>query len=102
MAALRKHGHEVPDFKIGCRSTRLISGAYLIAVRDWKKIDGPEEGAVVAMSIDPEAPEAVQHFGVCIGGRHFLHTLEKMASCVGRLDDPYWSRKIRGFHKWIG
>ena len=80
----------------------LISGTYLIAVRDWQKIEGPEEGAVVAMAIDPETPDAVQHFGICIGGGHFLHTLQKIKSCTMRLDDPFWSRKIRGFYRWTG
>lgn len=102
MAALRKHGKEVPDFKVSAFSTRAIDGAYVIAVKDWQRIPEPEEGAVVALAIDPDAPEAVQHFGVCIGGRHFLHTLWKIKSCTARLDDPFWSKKIRGFYKWTG
>lgn len=102
MAASRKYGNDVPDFKVGCYATREIDGTFAIAVKDWEKIQVPEPGAVVAMAIDPVAPEAVQHFGVCVGGRHFLHTLKKTSSCLGRLDDPFWSRKIRGFYRWIG
>ncbi len=100
MEAMRKRGLEVPDFKVNCFASKEIDGTYTIAIRDWQKIEGPEEGAVVAMANDPEAPEAVTHFGVCIGGNRFLHTLEKIKSCTMRLDDPFWSRKIRGFYKW--
>ena len=101
MAAMRKYGQEVPDFKVGCFATKQIDGTYAIAARDWKRVQAPEEGVVVAMAIDPLAPGAVQHFGVCIGGGYFLHTLMKISSCKTRLDDPYFGRKVRGFYQWI-
>ena len=102
MAAMRKYGQEVPDFKVGCHSTVEIDGTYVIAVRDWTKIEDPEEGVVVAMANDPDRPEAVQHFGICIGDGRFLHAMKKMNSCAPRLDHPFWKNRIKAFYRWTG
>lgn len=102
MAAMRKRGKEVPDFKVSCWAVEEIEGIFTIAVRDWEPIDGPEEGAVVAIAQDPERPGTVQHFGVCIGDGRFLHAMEKIKSCAPRLDHPFWKNKIRGFYRWTG
>lgn len=102
MAAMRKLGKEVPDFKVSCWAVRDIAGAYLIAMRDWEKAEGPEEGIVVAMAADPEYPDTVQHFGVCIGDGRFLHAMEKIRSCAPRLDHPFWRNRTRGFFRWTG
>jgi cell wall-associated NlpC family hydrolase len=101
MAAMRKHGKKVPDFKISCYDPR-VPGVFQLAVIDWEKAEGPEEGAVVAMANDPERPGVVQHFGVCIGEGRFIHAMEKIKSCAPRLDHPFWKNKVRGFYKWTG
>jgi cell wall-associated NlpC family hydrolase len=102
MAAMRKLGKEVPDFKISCWAVRDIAGAFAIAVLDFEKAEGPAEGTIVAMAQDPEHPDTVQHFGVCIGGGRFLHAMEKIRSCAPRLDHPFWKNRIRGYYRWTG
>ena len=102
MSAMLKLGKEVPDFKISCWSVQDIAGAFAIAVRDFEKAEGPEEGTIVAMAQDPEYPDTVQHFGICIGAGRFLHAMQKIRSCAPRLDHPFWKNKIRGYYRWTG
>lgn len=103
MAAMRKYGYEVPDFKISCFASREINGIFLVeASRGWERVENPLPGRVLAMSLDWRAPGAVNHFGVCIGEGRFLHTRVKTASCVERLNHPLWARTIKGVYRWTG
>jgi hypothetical protein len=42
----------------------------------------------------------VQHFGVMIDKRRFIHTLEKIGPMLTRIDGYWWKDKIRGFYRW--
>jgi cell wall-associated NlpC family hydrolase len=102
MAASRCYGWEVPDFRVGCKESREIDGTFQREVAgDWREVGVPTEGCVLAFAIDPEMPDAVQHFGVYVGKGRFLHTLEKSGSIVSRIDHFYWRNKLRGVYEWV-
>ena len=46
------------------------------------------------------APEAITHLGVYIGEGRVLHTIQKLNSSLFRIDDRFWSGKIRGYYRW--
>jgi cell wall-associated NlpC family hydrolase len=71
-----------------------------VAFRMWYRVDVPELGDVVAMALEPEAPEAVGHAGVYLEEGRFLHTLVGHECCIARIDDHFYKNKIRGYYRW--
>ena len=100
--AMRRFGHEVPDFQVSCFDSAAISGIYEAEKGNWERVEVPEPGCVVAMSIDGRMPGMVQHLGVYLGAGRILHTLKKRESHIVRIDDPYWSGRIAGIFRWVG
>jgi cell wall-associated NlpC family hydrolase len=101
MEVQRRFGNHVPDFRIPCKATPQIGEIVSSELGKWERIEEPEAGCAVLMAISPEMPDVVQHFGVYIGNGKFLHTLEKTGAIVSRVGDAFWSKKIRGFYRWI-
>lgn len=78
-----------------CITMKIISG-------EWQKQEIPAPGDAVALAIDPMLPNSVQHLGVYLGEGKFIHILEGTKVIVSRIDDRYYSRKIKGFFRWNG
>lgn len=104
MAVMLKFGKEVPEIDVSCFDTIAIHAIYegVKARWTWRKVEIPEPGDLVIMSIDLQHPDSVHHVGVYIGNGRVIHTLEKRESHLIRVDDPYWSRKIVEFRRWEG
>jgi cell wall-associated NlpC family hydrolase len=62
----------------------------------WEKLDQPEVGAVLLFRISGR----VTHCGLYLGDGDFLHTLEGRQSCVERLTDNNWNKRLAGIYKW--
>jgi hypothetical protein len=101
MLAMDRYGVKVPDFKVSCFATPDIHAAFLLAVGGWKSAETMSEGTIVGMNMDPEMPDAVQHFGFATDTHTVLHTLKKMGSVNMRINHPFIKNKIRGFYEWI-
>lgn len=93
-------GRCLPDFKVSCFASAVISGKYREALKQAVKSEVPERGDVVALAIDPACPDTVQHFGIMWDSRRFLHTLYKTGPLLTKINDPYWGNKIKGTYKW--
>ena len=65
-------------------------------------MDVPEPGDLAVMNLDPMAPTMIQHVGVYVGNGRIIHTLKKRESHLVRIDDPYWSKKIKCYYRWAG
>jgi cell wall-associated NlpC family hydrolase len=104
LAAMRHFGKDVPDFDVSCFDTLSIHAIYVgqKARWAWEKVDDPEPGDLAAMCLDPAHSGMVQHVGVYVGSGRILHTLKKRESHLIWMDDPYWSRKITRFYRWVG
>ena len=66
----------------------------------WSKVEIPEPGDAVAMSLNPIFPGVVQHFGVYLGDSRYIHTLKKVGVIISKINDPAWEKRIRGFYRW--
>ena len=98
---MKRFGITVPDFKISCFASDLINQEKLeVTKRMMIPVDSPVPGDGVAMAIHPEAPDMVQHFGVMVDNRRYIHTLEKAGVLLTRIDAFYWRSKIRGYYRW--
>jgi cell wall-associated NlpC family hydrolase len=100
LCAFKEFGIILPDMKVDCYDKDKIFSLFLSFRKQWVEIKQPELGCAIAMSLVPETPDIVQHVAVYIGSDKFLHTLRKIGSFLTRVDDPYYSRKIRGFYRW--
>jgi len=100
---MRRFGKEVPDFSVSCFDTVVINSLYDGEKIKWSwiKVDMPEPGDLAVMNLDPLCPTMIQHVGVYVGEGRILHTLKKRESHLVRIDDPYWSRKIKAWYRWM-
>jgi cell wall-associated NlpC family hydrolase len=101
MAAMREYGKNVPDFDVSCFDTDAIGKTYERERWAWQAIDAPQEGDLAVMCLDPSSQGIVQHVGVYVGNSRMIHTMKKRNSHLVRIDDPYWNRKIRNWHRWV-
>lgn len=107
MEVYRRMGVEVPDYG------KTVPSAYASdesdsqyrkadATGQWRKVEAPEVGDLVAMSTDGRMPRAVNHFGVCVGDGKFIHTCLNHNCEVSRLSAIEWRQRIRGYYRWQG
>jgi len=101
MEARRRLGLYTPDIRIACYDAVEIGLAVVEEAQKWVRLEDPTPGCIALMAIDPERPGMIQHLGVYIGDGRIIHTLFKVNSSVIRIDDPYWSKKIKGYYEWI-
>ena len=102
MLAQKRFGNDVPDFKVSCFDAPSISALASSEQESgrWERITEPEPGCAILFATDPRMPDMVNHVGVYLGDGKFLHTQKKVFSHTMRINDAYWSRKIRGFYRW--
>lgn len=98
--AMARFGKHIPDVSVSAYATREIARMYQQVCRGFVQVQEPEPGDVVAMAIDPEAFDVIQHAGVFVGGGKMLHTIEKTGSIMVRVDHPYWKNRVKGFYRW--
>ncbi|MDQ5985865.1 MAG: hypothetical protein CSYNP_01582 [Syntrophus sp. SKADARSKE-3] len=99
----RRFGNSVPSFDVkGSLDASLIAG--IVGQQEscgrWERIERPEPGCIVAMSLEPEYPDAIQHFGVYLR-RNFIHSSRKQNVVITPIDHPFYAKKIRGYFKWV-
>lgn len=93
-----EHGIILPDpsirhdenFKIYHKFVKEISN-------NWVKCD-KQKGAVVALRYNMQHPKIVTHFGYCIGGNRFIHTLKDTNAIVDDLSK--YTNIIEGYYKY--
>lgn len=99
---MKRFGYAVPDYKVSCFDAAAIGGAYSSEIGAWHQVQVAAPGLAVAMAIHEKAPDMVQHFGVALDRKCFIHTLEKTGALITRVSDPFFSKKIKGFYRWTG
>jgi len=104
MVVMQRFGNRVPDFKISCFDSAAAFARFGCEEKsgNWRRFAGPAPGRLVVMAIDPWRPAFVQHYGVCLDKRHFIHILEKTKVIRSKLKHSYFSNKIAGYYEWIG
>ena len=104
LEVMRRYGYNVGDTDVAVYATEVVAAAIAGEIKNghWLALDAPEPGCAVAMALDTNAPQRVQHLGVYLGGQRFIHILQKRGVLVSRIDDRVFSGKIRGYYRWIG
>lgn len=98
--AMRRFGYDVPDMPVSCGDALAAHAEYEAQRPLWTPVSLPDPGDLCAMSLDLQHPELIQHVGVFVGSGRILHTMLGRDSHLIKIDDPLWSRKIRGWYRW--
>ena len=102
MLAAQTFGVDVPDFKVSPFAHAMINEEVATNLNKLvMRIDDPGPGDGVAMATSPHFPGAIQHFGIMVDHRRFIHCVEQAGVIITRLDDHYYSRRIKGFYRWL-
>jgi cell wall-associated NlpC family hydrolase len=98
--AARKFGYDLPPFEewIETRCDELHRGVE--AFRDLflcvdRASASPGDIALFAVA----RGQNIDHIGIMISGTHFLHSVERVGSCISRLNGMY-SARLRGLYRW--
>ena len=92
---------ELPDFDLNAFKYDEINKeiTYQTACGEWNKIQKPEKGCLIAIR---NHPKYVNHTGICIDDKKFMHTLENTGVVVEKIDHPLWKNRIYGYYKYAG
>lgn len=101
-AIFKMNGILLPDYTISCFDTKPVIEAMKAAEGKWQRLEQPTEPCLVAMCLAPEYPRMVNHVGVYVGDGWYLHTIAKTNSCVMKIDNPVYKKRIQGFYTWKG
>jgi cell wall-associated NlpC family hydrolase len=94
----RRRGIELPDVQ-SVTDPAEIHRRMAEGKECFREIERPEPYCIVMMSV---RPPYVSHVGVVLPNLYqFLHTMQRVQVCVERLDSPEWSRRIRGYFRWM-
>ncbi|MBW8001777.1 MAG: NlpC/P60 family protein [Planctomycetes bacterium] len=94
-------GVQLPDFQICALDSKKVGDeiSYQCLYGKWNKVEGPETGCVVVIK---NHPKIVNHAGLCIDDKTFIHTLKKTGSVIERIKHPLWSNRIVGYYRYAG
>jgi len=103
LEVMRRFGNEIAEAIPEDYTSSQISKVIVkkIMSGEWVKQDIPLPGDAVAMAIDSMMPNSVQHLGVYLGEGKFIHILKGVKTLISRIDDRFYSRKIKGFYRLV-
>lgn len=62
----------------------------------WNQVNAPELGDILIFRIFSREC----HVGISLGGIDFLHTLKGRNSCIERLTDQDWNKRLTGVYRY--
>lgn len=98
IVAAKRLGIEIPDYQIQCFDTKNIVKQVYRDKKDWVKINEPVEGCIIGMARSTSFPDSINHFGIYIGQRYFLHSVEKSGVICTKINNPLFKNSIKGFY----
>lgn len=100
VAVLNDMGITIPDYNISCFDSTKIGDTARSDMEKYLVQANPEQGAIVLMSTDPDAPKSINHFGVCLDKWQFIHTSSRTGVLITKRNDRFWQYRIRGYYRW--
>ena len=104
LEVFRRHGIELPDYKIGCMEASKIDNAIEENRPQWVKCDPNDPPVPSLVVIRFNQGQLCNHTGVYIGNGQFIHTRDRIGVNIDRVDNPAWRKRIEGFYipGWVG
>ena len=97
--AMRLAGMKIPDYGTRTEPEKIDEYIAKCLARDWQLVEAPEPGCVVLLSLKRPF---VNHMGLMIDDRQFLHILPRRRSCIEKINSPQWKHRVMGFAKYVG
>lgn len=98
MAVTAILGHPAPEVKTPSVATaRAVDCRRKEVEKDFIRLDGPRPGCLVGLRTHPRLTEAVNHYGVMLTDREFVHIQRGTGVHVARIDRQPYSRMVAGF-----
>ena len=90
---------ELPDFNVGAFNVGKIFAIinHQDEFGDWERVGGPSRGVILIIK---NHPKFVNHTGVCIDDKHFIHSIEKANTVIEKIDHPLWKNRIHGYYRY--
>lgn len=100
----RRMGIILPEFNADWDDCQKINGIIRgeAGKPTWKRCRPPLPTPCVVAIRMGTPPGIVNHTGVYIGNRKFIHTRAKIGVCVNRIDSPAWRGVIEAFYEYVG
>jgi cell wall-associated NlpC family hydrolase len=107
MEVASRYNHMLPEFNICAEATFKIA-AVMESNKEladhgqnpnWIKLETPEPGCLILLT---NSIVGVNHAGIYLGDKKFIHTLINIGSHIDRIDSPLWKRRIKGFYRYVG
>lgn len=98
LEVFKRHGIELPDYKISCNAPQLINGQINNERNNWERCVG--ELPVPALVVFNDHG-ICNHVGVYIGGNKFIHARVNIGVAIESIDSPFWKRRIEGVYIWL-
>jgi len=96
----RLAGLPCPEYNISAFAVRSIDKIIAAEAKShWEKLPGPELYALIVIKNDPVF---ANHVATYMGGGRFLHIMQGINVAYGRINDPEWRLKIRGYYRYVG
>ena len=98
-----EYGKDVPDvWKYDDPHSIEVAQTFMVEaviantnLSKWKRCN-PKAGAVVLFRI----AGTIRHIGIMIDEKRFLHTMERVETCIESVDGPAWEKRVEGFYEW--
>ena len=98
MAVTAILGHPAPEVKTPSVATaRAVDSRREEVEKDFFRLDGPRPGCLVGLRTHPRLTEAVNHYGVMLTNREFVHIQRGTGVHIARIDRQPYNRMVAGF-----
>lgn len=89
-----------PEYNICAFAVKSIDGLIEAeAATTWRRLSEPELYALIVIKNDPVF---ANHVATYMGGGRFLHVMRGINVAYGRINDPEWRLKIKGYYRYAG
>ena len=98
MAVTAILGHPAPEVKTPSVATaRAVDSRREEVEKDFIRLDGPRPGCLVGLRTHPRLTGAVNHYGVMLTDREFVHIQRGTGVHIARIDRQPYNRMVAGF-----
>lgn len=97
----RRLGVALPEYLVDCFDIDAIHGIYQKERHGapWLAADRPRFPDLAVFRFNSPV---VNHVGVYLGGREFIHARQGANVCIESLEHIYWKRAIESYYRWGG
>ena len=97
---VHERGVELPDYLevyTSASDRDSVAGAIEEHKVGWTPVQRPEFGDALLFRILGQP----MHVGIMLDGDDFLHAFQNCNTCIERLTDLSWSRRLVGAYRWV-